>query len=283
MKQLNQRIEKAIPLSHIFLKQETMIKYFNFLFRLLQAKEWLNEKRKQQSSTHLPIVIIGDIVVEILAHGLHHLVHILGLALLLGNGRHWNLLLRLLENLVEGGILDFLVLVNELSEWHLLEPSVRNVLDNPGDDNDGAASDNAGAPFTSADWVSVRRKGEPVDHDVLEEAHDADDKPEPEVELGDDLWEHVELVWSNLSAVDVIEHLKEDKCDEDDRVHVKLHLSVPVFIAVFQQLPIFVVCLDLSQMFDWIEFALWFRAQFCDLGSVVVEDLQVYHQWSKNV
>jgi len=50
-----------------------------------------------------------------------------------------------------------------------------------------------------------------LNHHELEAAHEANGKPEVSVELREDFFEHILFNLAHLPAVEVVEHLKEDK------------------------------------------------------------------------
>lgn len=150
---------------------------------------------------------------------------------LFGNFRHWNSLLGLFQHFVQYSAVGHRILIDELSERNFLHPSVRYVLNAPTNKNNCGTSEDTTSPFTSPDWICSCHEEEPVHHYVLHTNCEANNKPEPEIELCKNFLEYVQLSWSNLSTVDVVEDLKEYKSHEDYCKEMKLHLAIPIFFA----------------------------------------------------
>lgn len=140
---------------------------------------------------------------------------------------------RVLRDRVHHAIVGFLVLIDELGEWDLVEDGLSGHLHEQGDQENSGTGNDASTPFASVQWGGTDESAEPLDGEDLDEAKESDDSPEPPVDLaeGQHSLEHVQLILSNLSAVDVVEHLEEYECAEHVSVKLELRLGTPVGFA----------------------------------------------------
>lgn len=203
------------------------------------------------------------------------------LLLLALEGIGFDLYLNIAEigDLINHAILDCLVLIDELGEWNGSEQAWTGELEESCNWDNHGTGDDAGTPLASAKSNSTGKEVQVLDHEELEAGNKTEREPEVEIELAEDLLENVDLLLTDLSAVEVIEDLREDEGAEYVGEQLQFHLSSPVFLALFGTRRIFLF--DRGNLKEIITASIWILG--LEFVTVVAEVFETANIFSKHV